>query len=185
MLHHTENQPNYSTNINKHLSTLPRLANCQHLSKRRRRKKKLRKEFASKKYGATSHKQVASRYFRQPSAGNSSDAWNNELASVLEALSSKRFQPFNRDKGLTSTGYIIATETGSACFFDGGTWPLDRREFQVWKREEIRSWIIRVVYEVRVTILFISLLSTRPENSSWSRSNLSRGISTKGYLSRG
>lgn len=43
------------------------------------------------------------------------------LASVLEALSSKRFQPFNRDKGLTSTGYIIATETGSACFFDGGT----------------------------------------------------------------
>lgn len=78
MLHHTENQPNYSTNINKHLSTLPRLANCQHLSKRRRRKKKLRKEFASKKYGATSHKQVASRYFRQPSAGNSSDAWNND-----------------------------------------------------------------------------------------------------------
>lgn len=80
MLHHTENQPNYSTNINKHLSTLPRLANCHanHLSKRRRRKKKLRKEFASKKYGATSHKQVASRYFRQPSAGNSSDAWNND-----------------------------------------------------------------------------------------------------------
>lgn len=78
MLHHTENQPNYSTNINKHLSTLPRLANCHHLSKRRRRKKKLRKEFASKKYGATSHKQVASRYFRQPSAGNSSDAWDND-----------------------------------------------------------------------------------------------------------
>ena len=80
MLHHTENQPNYSTNINKHLSTLPRLANCHanHLSKRRKRKKKLRKEFASKKYGATSHKQVASRYFRQPSAGNSSDAWNND-----------------------------------------------------------------------------------------------------------
>lgn len=80
MLHHTENQPNYSTNINKHLSTLPRLANCHanHLSKRKRRKKKLRKEFASKKYGATSHKQVASRYFRQPSAGNSSDAWNND-----------------------------------------------------------------------------------------------------------
>lgn len=78
MLHHTENQPNYSTNINKHLSTLPRLVNCHHLSKRRRRKKKLRKEFASKKYGATSHKQVASRYFRQSSAGNSSDAWNND-----------------------------------------------------------------------------------------------------------
>lgn len=80
MLHHTENQPNYSTNINKHLSTLPRLANCHanHLSKRRKRKKKLRKEFASKKYGATLHKQVASRYFRQPSAGNSSDAWNND-----------------------------------------------------------------------------------------------------------
>lgn len=80
MLHHTENQPNYSTNINKHLSILPRLANCHanHLSKRKRRKKKLRKEFASKKYGATSHKQVASRYFRQPSAGNSSDAWNND-----------------------------------------------------------------------------------------------------------
>lgn len=80
MLHHTENQPNYSTNINKYLSTLPHLANCHanHLSKRRRRKKKLRKEFASKKYGATSHKQVASRYFRQPSAGNSSDAWDND-----------------------------------------------------------------------------------------------------------
>lgn len=110
---------------------LSRLANWTIFRREReeRRKKKLRKEISIEKIW--SHK-VASRYFRQPSAGYSSDASNKRfpLASVLEALSSTRFQPFNRDKGLTLTGYIIATKNGVSLFLRWGR-ERDRREFQV------------------------------------------------------
>lgn len=107
---------------------LSRLANWTIFRREReeRTKKKLRKEISIEKIW--SHK-VASRYFRQPSAGYSSDA-SNKRFPLLEALSSTRFQPFNRDKGLTSTGYIIATKNGVSLFL---RWERerDRREFQV------------------------------------------------------
>lgn len=126
MLHHTENQSNYSTNIIS-------FGQLNHLSKGKRRKKEeeiKERNLYRKKYGVTNkwHRDILGN--PRPDTRQTLRTNDFHSRSVLEALSSTRFQPFNRDKGLTSTGYIIATKNGVSLFLRWGR-ERDRREFQV------------------------------------------------------
>lgn len=88
-----------------------RLANCYRelLSRGERRTTKLRKNLHEKKCGATSHKQAASRYFRQSSAGNSSNAsrttrfHSRAFSSPFDEVS------FGRDKGVNVEEQAISS----------------------------------------------------------------------------
>lgn len=168
------------------ISTSSRLANCELLSRGERRttKEKLRKNLHEKKCGATSHKQAASRYFRQSSAGNSSNASRttrfhsspfDEVPAAIRPRQRVNVEYHRRGNGVS---LFLRWEGRKGRNVTIGS------ERSPSRGEEIRSSTIRVVYAKYGSLfcLYLSLSLLSRENS-WIQSE--RGISTKGlFLSR-